>query len=136
MVYSSGKVTSKAANLASGSFGCRGRSWLYPKQVPCGLPSYCVTGCCPLLLAASRHTLAHPGCHGAEGLTPRSSQCSADQDVWPARLGGWLCSNRAVSFLCLGYICHQRPSLTLTATLHLWKEIREWGEGLETYFKV
>jgi hypothetical protein len=81
VVCSSGKVAGKAANLASGSFDCRGHLWLYPKQVPHGLPSNCVTGLCPQLLAVSRHTLAHPGCHGAEGVTPRSSQCSIDQDV-------------------------------------------------------
>lgn len=127
MVCSSGKVAAKPANLASGSFDCRGRLWLYPKQVPCGLPSYYVTGCCPRLLAASTHTLARPWpCgHGAEGVTPRSSQRSADQNVWLARHGGWLCSNRAVSFLCLGHVSHQRPSLTLMAILHFWKGIRE-----------
>lgn len=128
-------MTGKAANLASGSFGCRDHSWL-SKQVPCGLPSYCVTGQCPQLFPASRHTLACPGCHGTEGVTPRSSQCISEQDVWPTGLGGWLCSNSTISFLCLGHVCHQCPSLTPMAILHLWKEIRKWGEGLETYFKL
>lgn len=138
MVCSSGKVAAKPANLASGSFDCRGCLWLYPKQVPRGLPSYCVTGRGPQLLAASTHTLARPWpCgHGTKGVTPRSSQCSADQNVWPTRQGGWLCSNRAISFLCPGHVSHRRPSLTPMASLHFWKGIRESGEGLEVYFKV
>lgn len=91
MVCSSGKVASKAATLAPRSLDCRGRLWLYPKQVQCGLPSRCITGCCPLLLAPSRHTLAHPGCHGAGGdseeLTVQGRLgCVASQAGWVALL--------------------------------------------------